>query len=55
MPFFRSSDIQMPLCKTLGRTRFGQMQGRVDQVIKQLYEDTDAVWQDGARIKEIFG
>ncbi|WP_320045232.1 lysophospholipid acyltransferase family protein [uncultured Desulfobacter sp.] len=34
---------------------FEQMQAHVAQVLKQLYEDTDAVWQDGTRMKEIFG
>lgn len=34
---------------------FEQMQANVTRILKQLYGDTDAVWQDSESIKEIFG
>lgn len=40
--------------KDLGANGFEQMQTHVAQTLKQLYEDTDAVWQDAQRIKKIF-
>jgi hypothetical protein len=40
--------------KDLGRKGFEQMQAHVAQTLEQLYADTDAVWQDDQRIKEIF-
>ncbi len=39
----------------MGQGGFEQMQARVAHALKQLYEETDAVWQDDTRIKEIFG
>ena len=41
--------------RDMGQGEFEQMQEHVAQDLKQLYEDTDAIWQDDARIKEIFG
>lgn len=41
--------------RDMGKGGFEQMQAHVAQNLKQLYADTDAVWQDDARIKEIFG
>ncbi|WP_020587208.1 lysophospholipid acyltransferase family protein [Desulfobacter curvatus] len=41
--------------RDMGSDGFEKMQTRVAQVLKHLYEDTDAVWRDGERIKEIFG
>ena len=38
----------------LGVNGFEQMQAHVAQALKQLYEDTDAVWQDPERIKAMF-
>lgn len=40
--------------RDMGQGEFEQMQERVAQELKQLYEDTDAVWQDDSRIKAIF-
>jgi hypothetical protein len=40
--------------RDMGQGGFEQMQARVAQGLKQLYEDTDAIWRDDARIKEIF-
>jgi hypothetical protein len=39
----------------MGKEGFGQMQAHVTQTLKQLYADTDAVWQDEVRLREIFG
>lgn len=47
------SPIHVP--RDMGPDEFEQMQARVAQALEQLYGDTDAVWQDGARIKEVFG
>lgn len=41
--------------RDMGQGGFEQMQERVAQGLKQLYEDTDAIWEDDVRIKEIFG
>jgi hypothetical protein len=38
----------------LGSNGFEQMQAHVAQTLKQLYADTDAVWQDEERIRDIF-
>jgi len=46
------SPIHVP--EDMGQGGFEQMQARVVHALKQLYEDTDAVWQDDARIKKIF-
>lgn len=40
--------------KDLGTNGFEQMQTHVAQTLEQLYDDTDAVWQDAERIKDIF-
>ena len=40
--------------RDMGQGEFEQMQERVAQDLKRLYEDTDDIWQDDARIKEIF-
>lgn len=47
------SPIHVP--RDMGKSGLGQMQARVAHDLKQLYGDTDAIWQDDARIKEIFG
>lgn len=47
------SPIHVP--EDMGKGGFEQMQARLSHALKQLYENTDAVWQDDARIKEIFG
>lgn len=47
------SPIHVP--RDMGQCGFEQMQTRVAQILGQLYADTDAVWEDTARIKEIFG
>ena len=39
----------------MSQGEFEQMQARVAGELKALYEDTDAVWQDGASIVDIFG
>ena len=40
--------------RDMGQGEFEQMQEHVAQDLKQLYEDTDAIWQDDVRINEIF-
>ena len=47
------SPIHVP--RDMGEIGFRQTQERLAQALKQLYGDTDAVWQDDTRIKEIFG
>jgi lysophospholipid acyltransferase (LPLAT)-like uncharacterized protein len=47
------SPIHVP--RDMGKDGFGQMQAHVTQTLKQLYADTDAVWQDEIRLREIFG
>nr|WP_321398866.1 lysophospholipid acyltransferase family protein [uncultured Desulfobacter sp.] len=46
------SPIHVP--QNLDSNGFEQMQARVAQTLNELYEDTDAVWQDDQRIKNIF-
>jgi len=40
--------------RDMGPGEFEQMQERVAQDLKRLYEDTDAIWEDDEHIKEIF-
>ncbi|MCW8801581.1 MAG: lysophospholipid acyltransferase family protein [Desulfobacter sp.] len=40
--------------RDMGQGEFEQMQEHVAQDLKQLYEDTDAIWQNDVRINEIF-
>ncbi len=47
------SPIHVP--EDMGQGGFEQMQARVAKILKMLYADTDAVWQDDVRIREIFG
>ncbi len=47
------SPIHVP--RDMEQGEFEQMQERVAQGLKQLYEDTDSIWRDDAHIKEIFG
>lgn len=46
------SPIHVP--EDMGQGGFEQMQARVAKILKMLYADTDAVWQDDVRIREIF-
>jgi len=41
--------------RDMGEGGFEQMQAQVARTLRQLYGDTDAVWQDEARIRDIFG
>ncbi|WP_321493413.1 lysophospholipid acyltransferase family protein [uncultured Desulfobacter sp.] len=40
--------------KSMGRDEFEQMQEHVTHILQQLYEDTDAFWQDDECIKRFF-